>query len=315
MEARAELIADRGAAAVSDDFFRSRQFYAAEGVTHTLRIAAAGGGELRLPLIVRGIPASERADAVSPYGYPGAIVAAAGPPPAPEAIDWSPTRLVSVFVRERIGAEPCLAGATVRSRVLVHDPALPRALRERLAEQIRRNERRGWEVEVVHGPRAPDGAVDAFSAAYEQTMARARAAPRYFFEPGYFRSILEFDRSWLLLARGAAGEAGAGAIAALSDGVLHYYLGGTADAALGESPFKNAVAAMLDLADELGARLNLGGGVSEGDGLEEFKRGFANAELPFHTHEIVCDRREYERLVAARPAAAGRPGFFPAYRA
>ena len=100
------------------------------------------------------------------------------------------------------------------------------------------------------------------------------------------------------------------AIAGVSDPVLHYYLGGTADSAREASPFKNVVAAMLDLADELELPLNLGGGVTPGDGLEEFKRGFANAELPFRTHEVVCDRGEYERLAGAD--AGG--GFFPAYR-
>jgi hypothetical protein len=71
------------------------------------------------------------------------------------------------------------------------------------------------------------------------------------------------------------------------------------------------VVAMLDLADELGLPLNLGGGVTPGDGLERFKRGFANSELTFHTHEIVCDRGEYDRLSAGIDAG----GFFPAYRA
>ena len=122
---------------------------------------------------------------------------------------------------------------------------------------------------------------------------------------------MRFDRSWLLLASSPDVDAGAGAIAAVSDGVLHYYLGGTADAALEDSPFKNVVVAMLDLADELGMPLNLGGGLVAGDGLEGFKRGFANAELPFVTHEIVCDPGAYERLSAGRDAG----GFFPAYRA
>jgi len=101
------------------------------------------------------------------------------------------------------------------------------------------------------------------------------------------------------------------AIAAVSDSVLHYYLGGTADSARDASPFKNVVIAMLDLADELGLPLNLGGGVSPGDGLEEFKRGFANADLPFHTQEVVCDREAYGQLGAGRDAS----GYFPAYRA
>ena len=52
-------------------------------------------------------------------------------------------------------------------------------------------------------------------------------------------------------------------------------------------------------------------GIRPGDGLEDFKRGFANAELPFHTHEIVCDRAAYDRLSRGR----GETDYFPAYRA
>jgi hypothetical protein len=72
---------------------------------------------------------------------------------------------------------------------------------------------------------------------------------------------------------------------------------------------------MLDLADELDAPLNLGGGFRPGDGLERFKRGFANVELPFRTQAIVCDRVEYERLAGDERAAEADQGFFPAYRA
>ena len=57
----------------------------------------------------------------------------------------------------------------------------------------------------------------------------------------------------------------AGAIAGLSDAPLHYYLGGTADAHLDRSPFKNVADAMVGLADRLGVRLNLGGDATEPD--------------------------------------------------
>jgi hypothetical protein len=93
--------------------------------------------------------------------------------------------------------------------------------------------------------------------------------------------------------------------------MLHYFLGGTSEEHLAESPFKNVVEAMMGLADELPLPLNLGGGVRPGDGLEAFKRGFANAELPFHTHEVICEEQEYARLSGERPQGA----FFPAYRA
>ena len=74
---------------------------------------------------------------------------------------------------------------------------------------------------------------------------------------------------------------------------------------------KNVVAALVELSAELGLPLNLGGGITRGDRLEEFKRGFANREQPWHTSEIVCDPERLRRLVG-RPRAAG--GFFPAYR-
>jgi hypothetical protein len=306
LSARAELFDDRGAAAESEDFFRCRAFLEAEGVTHTLRIEAADRTAL-VPLIVREIEGTDRIDAISPYGYPGATVS--GPGEAPAEVDWSATGLVSVFGRERLAADPWLADPQERSRVLVHDPAAERTVRPRLAEQVRANEREGWQVETIPGPESAASDRDAFAAAYEQTMRRADAAERYFFPRDYFDAVLSFDRSRLLVAR-HQGEVGAAAIAATSDSVLHYYLGGTADSARDASPFKNVVIGMLDLADELELPLNLGGGVIPGDGLEEFKRGFANADLPFHAQEVVCDAATYDELVADRDAG----GYFPAYR-
>ena len=309
MEFTAELIGDRGASAASDDLFRSPAYLEAEGVTHTLRIESSSR-TMSLPLVVRDVDGSELRDAVSPYGYPGGRVEGDGPPPGAGAVAWQPAELVSLFIRDRVG-EPTFADPNPRSTIYLHDPRRERAVRPRLAEQIRAAERAGWEVQRIDGPSATDAQLAAFEGAYEQTMRRTQAAERYFFGREYYRAALSFADSWLLLAHGPDGEAGAAAIAARSDGFLHYFLGGTADAALEQSPFKNAVVAMLDLADELDLPLNLGGGVVEGDGLERFKRGFANAELPFNTHEIVCDPDEYDRLSAGTEAG----DFFPAYRA
>jgi Acetyltransferase (GNAT) domain len=303
----AELLSDGGAAALSDDLFRSAAYLEAEGATHTLRVAFDGGESL-VPLIVREIEGSDRIDAISPYGYPGGLVD--GDPPGAEGVDWTATGLVSIFGRERLAAAPWLAGASHRGRVHLHDPAKPRNLRSRLAEQARANERDGWATAAIAGPAAPTPDRVAFAAAYEQTMRRAEAAERYFFAPSYFDAVLSFERSWLLVARNED-EVGAAAIAAVSDDLLHYFLGGTADSARSASPFKNVVVAMLDLADDLGLTLNLGGGITPGDGLDEFKRGFANAELEFFTQEVVCDPAAYAELAGDRDVGA----FFPVYRA
>jgi hypothetical protein len=307
----AQLVADEGRAAETDDFFRSRAFYDAEGVSHSLIVGGDGDDELALPLLVHEIGDTGQRDAITPYGYPGASIRAdRSSPPDPAALDWSETGLVSIFVRDRIGHEPCFQGATKRAAVQVHDPSRERQIRSRFAEQIRQNERLGYHVEALHGPDTSVEQRVSFHHAYTETMHGVEAAERYFFEQEYFRAILDYDRSWLFLARSPERATAAGAIVALSDGMLHYYLGGTADVHRPRSPFKNIIESTIALADELGVALNLGGGVKPGDGLEDFKRGFANTELPFFTHEIVCDPEAYSTL----SEGCENSGFFPLYR-
>lgn len=304
----ATLIDDGGAAASEEGhFFRSPHFLRAEGATHSLVVG--GPSEVALPVIVREIPGGG-VDAISPYGYPGARTE--GPPPEPAAIDWSDTGLVSLFVRDRVGEPPAFAGGTERAQVRIADPAEPSAVRKRLREQIRRNERRGWSIGAEPGTEAAPEDRAAFERAYAETMARTGAADRYLYESRYFEELLGAEGAWLVLAGREGERPSAGAIAVVSDGHLHYYLGGTADEALGDSPMKNLFASMTSLAGELGLALNLGGGIEPGDSLDAFKQGFSNATAPFRTHEIVCDSEAYERLSAG---SGGPEGFFPRYRA
>jgi hypothetical protein len=302
---RAELIEDAGAAAESDEFFRSAQFLQAEGVTHTLRI-----GDLCAPLIVRPIQGSDEIDAISPYGYPG-VVGSTDTQINPAAVDWSSTGLLSIFVRHTLADPPPLARAVERNVVQIADPALPAKSRASDRNRINRNKRDGYTVDVVPGPQTTPEQRAGFLTAYEQTMRRTGAAERYFFGAAYFDRLLESDRAWLALAHGPEGDVAAASLTVRSDGFLHYYLSGSTDDHLRASPMKNVVAALVELSTELGLPLNLGGGLSRGDALEEFKRGFANREQPWHVSEIVCDQAAYDRLSAGREPT----GFFPAYRA
>jgi hypothetical protein len=329
------LIEDRGETAAGDDFFRSRPFLDAEGVTHTLRITSETGG-LVAPLIVREIGGGPERDAISPYGYPG-LAPVSGrhldrlqrPDSArasdidhtgggsmsdallePADVDFSGISLVTIFLRHTLG-EPPLAGASERNVVQIADPALPAKSRGSDRNQINKNLRRGYEVRLVAGPDTTVADRAGFLTAYEQTMRRTGAANRYFFTAAYFDRILSSAQTWLALALAPNGEIAAASIAARSDGYLHYYLSGSADSHLRDSPMKNVVAALAELSTELGLPLNLGGGMVRGDRLEEFKRGFANREQAWHTSEIVCDEAAYSRLTAGR----GADGFFPAYRA
>ncbi len=301
----AELLADGGAASAEPEFFRSPPFLEAEGVTHTLRL-----GDLRAPLIVREVPGSDgRLDAISPYGYPG-LSGSAGSRVDLADVDLERLGLLTIFIRHRIAAEPQLAGATPRNQVQIADPELPRKSRMSDRQQVRRNLRSGYQVDIVEGSRTSVEQRRAFAAVYEQTMRKAGADERYFFAADYFDRILAAEIAWLVTAQAAEGELAAASIATLSDGMVHYYLSGTADAKRGDSPMKNVVTTLVDFAWERDLPLNLGGGIVPGDPLEEFKRGFANRTETWHTSEIVCDPDAYRQLSAGCEAGS----FFPAYR-
>jgi Acetyltransferase (GNAT) domain len=327
--ATAELLEDRGEAAASGEFFRSRAFLDAEGVTHTLRIVS-GEAELLAPLIVREIDDGPERDAVSPYGYPGLVEGEGSPgharrsnsgeappgmprtPPTldPSTVDFSATGLVSVFVRHTLD-EPLLSGTTKRNVVQIADPALSPKSRPSDRRQVRKNIEAGYELALVPGGETTEVQRAGFLDVYEQTMRRTGAAAHYFFGAAYFDRVLEADRTWLALAIAPGGELAAASLAAASDGYLHYYLSGSADSHLRDSPMKNVVARLADHAAELGLPLSLGGGISPGDALEEFKRGFANRQETWHTSEIICDPQKYAELSAGRNTGS----FFPAYRA
>ncbi|MFL5872471.1 MAG: GNAT family N-acetyltransferase [Solirubrobacterales bacterium] len=327
--ARAELIEDGGEAAADDQFFRSRPFLDAEGATHTLRIESEAR-ELLAPLIVREIEGTGERDAISPYGYPGLVwgerrgcllpdplaslapcVRTETPPPLdPDAIDFSETGLVSVFLRHTLGPPP-LVDTSERNVVQIADPSLPPKSRPSDRRQVRRNLEAGYVLDLIPGAETTAEQRAGFLDVYEQTMRRTEAAPHYFFAPAYFDRVLEAERAWLAFATAAGGALAAASIAAVSDGYLHYYLSGSADSHLREAPMKNIVTRLVEHSAELGLPLNLGGGISPGDALEEFKRGFANRSQPWVTSELVCDADAYARLSDGREAG----GFFPAYRA
>ncbi len=166
-------------------------------------------------------------------------------------------------------------------------------------------------LDLVPGSETTPDQRAGFLDVYVQTMRRTGAAQHYFFAAEYFERVLAADRTWLVLATGPDGDLAAASIAAVSDGYLHYYLSGSADSHLRAAPMKNVVTCLVEHATELGLPFNLGGGISPGDALEEFKRGFANRQQAWLTSELICDERAYAELSAGCPLN----GFFPAYRA
>ncbi|RKH47615.1 GNAT family N-acetyltransferase [Corallococcus sicarius] len=308
---RAVLVPDEGRSALSDDYFRSAHHLRAEGATHTLVIEDGGGNALRVPLIVRTIEGTPYRDAISPYGFPGGRMEGLSEVPK-DAVDWAGTGLVSIFVRDRVAGPRCFAGGTERNEVFFIDPSLPLEFQAEARRQMRRNTRLGFVstcrpvLEASHEER------EGFKEVYRQTMVRDGALSRYFFSDAYFEQLFSSSVAWLATTRAADGHIASSAVGVLSDGVMHHYLGGTADADLGRSPAKNTVfGALVELTSRLGLPLHLGGGIRPGDGLEQFKRSFANAGSHLCTHELICEPSVYERL----SASSNDRGYFPAYRA
>jgi hypothetical protein len=319
----AQLIEDGGASAGGgvggqpSEFFRGAHFLEAEGATHTLRIET-DSAELLAPLLVRPIGDGPHLDAVSPYGYPGFTVngevgSPTGEDPGwldPATVDFHRTGLVAAFIRHRLDLVP-LTGTSERNVVQIADPALKPKSRPSDRRQVRRNLEAGYTVDLVAGADTTPAQRAAFLDLYEQTMRRTDAAPHYFFGAEYFDRLLPAERTWLAIAADPEGAPAAASIACVSDGYLHYYLSGSADARLADSPMKNVLARLIELAAELELPLNLGGGITPGDALEEFKRGYGNRTVTWRTSELVCDPELYAELSAGREAGS----YFPAYRA
>jgi hypothetical protein len=204
-----------------------------------------------------------------------------------------------------------LTGTSPRNVVQIADPALPPKSRPSDRRQVRRNLEAGYELALVRGPETTPDQRAGFLGVYEQTMRRTAAADHYFFNLAYFDRILAADRTWLVLVSASGGDLAAASIAAVSDDYLHYYLSGSSDSHLRDSPMKIVVAHLVELSTELALPLNLGGGLAPGDALEEFKRGFANRQQPWHTSEIICNEEKYNQLSKGHVSGS----FFPSYRA
>jgi hypothetical protein len=307
---RAVLVPDEGKSALSEDYFRSAHHLRAEGVTHTLVIDGGAGRSLRIPLIVRPIEGTPYRDAVSPYGLPGGVLDGLSEVPK-DSVDWQGAELVSIFVRDRVSGPRCFAEGTARNEVFFIDPRLPIEFREMHRRHVRRNLRLGFVNSYCQAREASHEEREGFKLAYRQTMVRDGASSRYFFSDAYFEELFSSPVAWLATTRAPDGQVASATLSVSSDGVLHYYLGGTADAYLSRSPAKNVFVAMSELCTKLGLPLHLGGGLQPGDGLEAFKRGLSNASSHLYTHEIICKPEVYARL----SGDSTDESYFPAYRA
>ena len=196
-----------------------------------------------------------------------------------------------------------LAGARPR-------PGAPRAgARRGSPSRSAPTERAGWRGRG--GPRARTAPTADRAAFAARLRARRCAAPtraeRYFFDRRYFDAVLVVRAQLAGRRAPQGGELGAAAIAAVSDGVLHYFLGGTADAAPRRLAVQERGRRRCSTSPtSWSCRSTSAAGSTPGDGLERVQaRLRERGARRSRTHEIVCDPDAYERAQRRRRDAGG----------
>ena len=301
-----------------------------EGAASGALLVADSGRRLLVPLLLRQVTGELR-DAISPYGYPGPLLAGTSDPEFLEqalahgAEALARMGIVSVFVRGHPVIGPALDGT--RWTVVNHGPTVSVDL-QRPAEELWRHTMSGHRGEINKAIRAGHRAfaderfeqLGTFGGIYRRTMERLHASSAYLFADSYFADLRDAlgPRLHLWLVD-IGGEIAAGGLFVETCGLVQYHLSGTDPRFAHERPTKLMLHRVREWAKAQGfRRLHLGGGVGAAeDSLYRFKAGFATDRHVFQTLRMVCDERAYAELVRAthpHDDPANRSAFFPLYR-
>jgi hypothetical protein len=281
------------------------------------------GGDAVFACSVRSVPASDRLDVITPYGYGGPLAAEGGPLDAFWAgyEEWCAERsVVSTFVRfHPLYRNHLAAPAELHLERLADTVAWPVGGDADPAETLHRHHRRRvrkaeGEIEVVvrQGP----ARLDEFAALYEEGMKALGAASFYLFPREYWDRLAALGDGLVQVDGRLDGELVAGTLCLASPPWLHYHLG----AALGGGRSVGASHLLLLSAARWGHEhgcdvFHLGGGVGGSqDSLWEYKTRFApDGLVEAWVGKAVHDEAAYLELSGAETLDLS--GFFPAYRA
>jgi hypothetical protein len=318
-----------------DVYYRPGYCRAYEVAGHGRTVAVVTDGAL-FPLLLRPLPFGEEGfDAVTPYGYGGALFTEPGSVKSADVRqlrDWCVANgVVSCLLR----LHPLLGGSEQLSEIddgeveiRDHGPTTavdPRRIdpdSRRLAGMSKGRKadltiaRRELELSWGDG----EDALDDFRRVYDRTMDRLGAGEFYVFPRAYYRALAEGLRSGRLavaLARRGADVVG-GALFLADRRFAHYHLSGATAAGRELKAGTLLVHAGAEWAAERGAELlHLGGGTSGADSLFAFKKSFGGETYSYSFATLVAQPERYDALVGVRSEDPEplRPGFFPAYRA
>lgn len=169
---------------------------------------------------------------------------------------------------------------------------------------------------TIYNGRFPE-IYEKFRTIYNSTMDKDDADEYYYFEPEFYRSVLEdLPQNAQVFWAEKDSQVIAASIMLATNGRMNYHLSGSLREFSSLAPTNLLLynAALWGCAN--GYRtLHLGGGVGSGeDSLFKFKRAFYKGDLNrFHIGKRIIDREKYDELLAMRGNVVS--GFFPQYRA
>ena len=287
------------------------------------------------PLVLRAVGNGAH-DVISPYGYGGPLFH--GDAPVDELAsrfwgffdEWAHDhQVVSEFARLSLFEDTLPHPGRVRRRnmnfvrELVPDrEVLWAGCAGKVRQNARRAVRSGVTVWIAEGRELHDE----FHRIYSATMERLGSDTWYRFDEDFFARLHGgFPGRSVYVAAYLEGEAVSIDLMLLGRRTAYYFLGGTDMNASRSRPNDLVKMSVMEwLADRDYRWYVLGGGVTPGDGLERYKRGFApEGERCFRTAERVLDPVAYAVLVDERRERAAADGqawdeegeYFPAYRA
>jgi hypothetical protein len=279
-----------------------------------LFVAAGEGVQVACPLVER--PIEGGLDVATPYGFSG--LTGTGPWPGFAEV-WKR------FARERGYVAGYLAVNALFGDETYADPATMTVANETFVIDLRggvegawarlstnrRRQLREWRREdyEVDG----EGLAAFFVEQYPRTMERKDAAARHRFGPEVLTALCELPETFLVGARGEGGIESVslfGFTPHAGDFIFNAALPGCAHHSV---PL--IWTAVHLLVEREVPWFNLGGGMSRGDSLADFKARFGATPLPMRAVKAVYDQAAYEDLCRRHGADPDdRDGFFPAYR-
>jgi hypothetical protein len=258
-------------------------------------------------------PIDSDVDVVTPYGLSGVV----GSGDCPTFRDrWWEFAMSRAYVCAYLLLSPVLPNGTNFPEAAHHKVVFVMDLEpgedelfSRLSSNRRRQIRRADDGSLVTDPAR---LADFFVAIYPEFMARRHAAGVFRLTERSLRALCDSPRT-LLLGAQEGGRLRAVSLFGFTDYAADFLFNASLP---GQESWSTALiwAAIRELKGLGVPTLNLGGGVSEGDSLAEFKRRFGAKQVPLrHVKQVYRPTRYRElcRRVGADPTA---PGYFPAYR-